>query len=247
LFPLGRTWIRLALSESSLLPTASQRALFRDSPARTWTPPDTTTTRQPRDPIRALVFGLDRWLCRHSGMIYFSSNPNCILRVERSRAEREIRLSDGVVVARGDPILDLHFWNEQMPQTSAKPGLGWGGRFGRQLIRSFGELAAAIDDDPRLRDAVAIRGRLAFAAARNRDDMRRFGHWFGLETPAKPERLPLGRRVHDAAEDIWLVALSYAFNPGSLRGRQMLRRRDDLWMSKATLLARYEVKRRDAA
>lgn len=180
-------------------------------------------------------------------MVYFSDNPNCILRVERSRADSEIRLSDGVVVARGDPILDLHFWNEQMPQTSAKPGLGWGGRFGRQLLRSFGELAVATERDPRISDAVAIRGRLAFAAARNRDDMRRFGRWFGLETPAEPERLPLGRRVHDAAEDIWLVFLSYAFNPGSLRGRQMLRRRDDLWMSKASLLARYEVGRRDAA
>lgn len=180
-------------------------------------------------------------------MIYFSDNPECILRVERRRAERAITLSDGVVVAKGDPILELHFWNEQMPKTTAKPGLGWGGRFGRRLLRSFGELAAVIESDPRLCDAVAVRGRLAFAAARNRDDMRRFGHWFALETPVEPERLPLGRRLHDAAEDVYLVALSYAFNPGSLRGRQTLRRRDDLWMSKATLLARHGVKRKAAA
>ncbi|HEY1425737.1 MAG TPA: hypothetical protein VGF50_03615 [Caulobacteraceae bacterium] len=190
--------------------------------------------------------GFDRWLCRQSDMVYFSDSPNCILRVARSRADSEITLSDGVVVARGDPILELHFWNEQMPQTSANPGLGWGGRFGRQLIRSFGELAVAMQSDPRLSDAVAIRGRLAFAAARNLDDARRFGHWFGLETPAESQ-MPLGRRLHDAAEDFWLVALSYAFNPGSLRGRQISRRRDDLWMSRQVLLARYGAQRRAAA
>jgi hypothetical protein len=230
-----------------LLPTASRRALSQQSPAGTWTPPGSAAAPTPPDPIRALVLGVDRWLCRQSNMIYFSDDPDCILRVARNRADSDIVLSDGVAVARGDPILHLHFWNEQMPQTPAKPGLGWGGRFGRRLIRSFGELAVAMERDPRLSDAVAIRGRLAFAAARDSDDVRRFGHWFGLETPAEPGRLPLARRLHDAAEDVWLVALSYAFNPGSLRGRQMSRRRDDLWMSKDVLLARYGARRRAAA
>ena len=201
----------------------------------------------PRDPVRALVLGLDEWLRRQSGMLEYSTSPDCMLRVVKSRAESAMTLSDGVVVQRGDPILDLHFWNERIPQSSASQGLGWGGRFGRQLIRSFAELASAIESDPRLCDAVAIRGRLAFAGARNRDEMRRFGRWFGLETPAEAPRLPLGQRLCEAAEDIWLVLLSYAFNPGSLRGRQMVRRRDDLWMSKATLVARYRAKRKAAA
>jgi hypothetical protein len=170
-----------------------------------------------------------------------------MLRVARGRAERAMTLGGGVVVARGDPILELHFWNERLPQAAATRGLGWGGRFGRQLIRSFGELADAMKDDPRISDAVAIRGRLAFAAARNRDDTRRFAHWFGMETPAEAAPLPLGRRLHDAAEDIWLVALSYAFNPGCLRDRQLSRRRDDLWISTAALMARYGAKRRTAA
>jgi hypothetical protein len=77
--------------------------------------------------------------------------------------------------------------------------------------------------------------------------MRRFGHWFGLETPSDERRLPVGQRLHEAAEDIWLVFLSYAFNPGSLRGRQTVRRRDDLWMSKSALITRYRGKRKAAA
>jgi hypothetical protein len=180
-------------------------------------------------------------------MLEFSDRPDCMLRVVKIGAEAEITLRDGVVVSRGDPILELHFWNERIPQHSQTQGLGWGGRFGRRLIGSFAELAVAIERDPRLCDAVAIRGRLSFAGARNRDEMRRFGHWFGLETPAEARRLTLGRRIYEAGEDLWQLALSYAYNPGSLRGRQTVRRRDDLWMSKATLLARYRAKRRAAA
>lgn len=180
-------------------------------------------------------------------MLEFSDSAECMLRVARRRADCAMTLSDGVVVARGDPILELHFWNERIPQASATQGLGWGGRFGRRLIRSFAELAAAIETDPRICDAVAIRGRLAFAGTRNRDETRRFGRWFGLETPADDRPPALGQRVHDAAEDIWLVLLSYAFNPGSLRGRETLRRRDDLWMSRRTLVARYGGAKRKAA
>jgi hypothetical protein len=172
-------------------------------------------------------------------MLEFTADPDCILRVAPARADTGMTLSDGVVVARGDPILELHFWNERLPQASASQGLGWGGRFGRRLRRSFGALAAVIDTDPRLAHAVAIRGRLAFAGARNREETRRWGHWFGLETPAREAPPPLGRRVHDAAEDFWLLALAYAFNPGCLPARQLSRRRDDLWMSRASLKARY--------
>jgi hypothetical protein len=186
-----------------------------------------------------MVCGLDAWMRREQGMIEFCDDPGCILRVVRLPAEVELTLSDGVVVRRGDPILDLHFWNERLPQASAKPGLGWGGRFGRQLMRSFGSLAHAIDADPRISDAVAIRGRLAFAGSRNREESERFGRWFSLETPQATGREPLGRRLHDAAEDIWLVALTYTFNPGGLRHRSVVRRREDLWMSRSTLAARH--------
>jgi hypothetical protein len=182
---------------------------------------------------------LDAWIRRLQGFIEFSTSPTCMLRVVVIRAEREMRLSDGAVIQPGDAVIDIHFWNERLPKTSAGQGLGWGGRFGRQLRRSFVDLAAAIDADPRLAGAVAVRGRLAFAGARNRDEMRRFGQWFGFEGAEQTGSLPLRRRLHDAAEDIWLLALTWTFNPGCLPTRQMVRRREDLWISKAKLLERY--------
>jgi hypothetical protein len=180
------------------------------------------------------------------GITEFSDNPNCILRISLGTADHALTLADGVVVAPGDPVLDIHFWNERLPQAGESRGLGWGGRFGRQLLRSFAELAAAVDRDPDLAGAVAVRGRLAFAGARDGDDCRRFGAWFGFEATDPDRPLPLKRRLANLGEDIWLLALTYAFNPGALRGRAVLRRRDDLWISRPALLARYAAKQKRA-
>jgi hypothetical protein len=209
---------------------------------RAWTPPERPLRPTGVGP-QGLIRRLDAWIRRHEGIIEFSASPSCILRVVVTPAETDLKLSDGAVIARGDPIIDLHFWSERLPQTDSAPGLAWGGRFGRQLVRSFVDLAAAIDDDPRLRDAVAIRARLAFAGDRNRDAMHRFAHWFDFEGGEETGPPPLPRRLHDAAEDVWLVLLTWTFNPGSLRSRRMVRRREDLWISKAKLIDRYGPQR----
>jgi hypothetical protein len=211
-------------------------------PVKAWTPPERRLAED-RGALQGLVRRLDARIRKHEGIIEFSASASCILRVVVTRAETDLKLSDGAVIRRGDPIIDTHFWNERLPKTSDAPGLAWGGRFGRQLVRSFVDLAAAIDSDPRLRDAVAIRARLAFAGDRNRDAMHRFAHWFDFEGGEETGSRPWSRRLHDAAEDIWLVILTWTFNPGSLRSRRMVRRREDLWISKAKLQDRYGAQR----
>ncbi len=212
---------------------------------RAWTPPERPLAPQDGS-LQGQVRRLDAWIRRQQGFIEFSNSPTCMLRVVVKRAEQELRLSDGAVVRPGETFIDIHFWNERLPKAAASHGLGWGGRFGRALKRSFVDLAAAIDQDPRLAGAVAVRGRLAFAGARNRDEMRRFGAWFGFEL-IETGPLPLRRRVHDAAEDLWLLALTWTFNPGSLPTRQMIRKREDLWISKAKLVQQYRPRPRRRA
>jgi hypothetical protein len=226
------------LTDSSLAPSPTARPVVQAGSVRAWAPPERPLAPK-RGTLKRAVLGLDAWMREQQGILELNTSPTCILRVVMIRAEYDTRLSDGAVIRRGDRIVDLHFWNERMPKTSAGQGLGWGGRFGRQLRRSFVDLAAAIDSDPRLAGAVAVRGRLAFAGARNRDEMQRFGQWFGFESAAETGSLPLGRRLHDAAEDIWLLILTWTFNPGCLATRQMVRRREDLWISKAKLVERY--------
>ena len=230
------------MTDSSLVSSQTARTVGAAGPVRAWTPPE-----RPLAPkvgaLQQFVRRLDAWVRRRQGFIEFSESPTCMLRVVVTRADRELRLSDGAVIRPGETIIDIHFWNERLPKASACQGLGWGGRFGRALMRSFVDLAAAVDTDPRLAGAVAIRGRLAFANGRNREEMGRFGQWFGFESIEDIGPLPLRRRLHDAAEDLWLLALTWTFNPGSLRSRRMVRRREDLWISKAKLIDRYGPQR----
>lgn len=193
-----------------------------------------------RAPLKALLRGLDRRMRGSQGLIEFDSSPDCMVRVSVFPAAERIVLSDGVVVERGAPVLDIHFWNERLPQTS--PGIGFGGRFGRRLARSFGELSIAIQTDPKISHAVAVRGRLAFASERNQDEMARFGALFGFES-VKPSRISLALRLHDIAEDVWLFLLTWTYNPNSLKGRSFWRRRENLWVSKERLIEHYRRRR----
>lgn len=211
----------------------------RSSPLRSPDPPaetDASTRHGPGGPFKALVRAIDRRMRRSQGLIEFDAGPDCIIRVSFFGANHRLVLSDGVVVERGAPVLDIHFWNERLPQ--AAPGIAFGGQFGRRLARSFRDLSLAIQSDPRISHAVAVRGRLAFAGARRQDEMRRFGAWFGFESV--PSRMSLARRLHDTAEDIWLLLLTWTYNPKSLKGRALWRRREDLWISKQRLIRHYE-------
>jgi hypothetical protein len=225
------------LTDQSLPSSSAARTVA--APVQAWTPPGRPLAEERDGLVRGAILRLDAWLRRKQDFIEYSTSPTCILRVVVTEADTEVRLSDGVVVAPGELIIDLHFWNERMPQTTSEcQGLAWGGRFGRQLMRSIAELAHAVGQHPRLCDAVAVRARLSPSGERDQADAERFAHWFGFEYPSA-RRPPLARRLHDAAEDIWLLMLAWTFNPGSLRTRSIVRRRDDLWISKAGLVERY--------
>jgi hypothetical protein len=191
------------------------------------------------DPLRGAVRAVDGWMRRRQGIVEFTDDPTCILRISLEAADRELRLADGAVVNLGDRIVEMHFWNERLPQASGAIGLGWGGRFGRRLRRSLDDLAVALERDPRFSDVVALRGRLAFSGVRDSADSRRFGAWFGFEVAEETRPNTLRHRLHDIAEDFWLLALTYTFNPGALHGRSLVRRHDDMWISRARLIERY--------
>jgi len=162
-----------------------------------------------------------------------------MIRVTIRITNHNVILRDGVFLSAGDRFIDIHFLNERIPQSSDLRGLAWAGRFGRMLRQSFAELSVAIQADPRFHGIEAIRGRLAFSSERNRDEMRRFGAWFAFDDVEATVKPSLWERLHDALEDIWLFALAWAYNPGSLPGRTLIRRRDDLWISRKALLGRY--------
>jgi len=188
--------------------------------------------------VRRLILNLDESLRRERGVMEFVGGSG-ILRVAVIASDVDAVLPSGLVVKVGDPVIEVHFANERLPQASNGAGIGFGARLGRALLAGLAELAIGVEIDPRLRDAKAIIARLAFAGERNRGDTRRFAHRLGFETTDAPTRVPLARQFHDFGEDLWLVGLTWVFNRGSLKGRSVLRLREDMWMSRAQLIAHH--------
>lgn len=191
------------------------------------------------DLFTRLILGLDEKLKRDRGVVEFAASAKNILCIALVPSGSDVRLADGTTVASDDQIIEIHFAHQRMPQAADGAGIGWGARFGRQLTLSFRELAVAVERDPLLKDAKALRARLAFASERNRGDARRFGVRFRLETLEPPAPVSLSTKIHDFGEDLWLVALTWVFNRGALKGRSVLRMREDLWMSRNELVSHF--------
>src|SRR5262245_21660097 len=66
--------------------------------------------------LERIIFGLDGALRRWHSVIEFTSDPTCILRIRIGRIERDLILADGTCGRVGDRFIDLHLWNEQIPE-----------------------------------------------------------------------------------------------------------------------------------
>jgi hypothetical protein len=181
-------------------------------------------------------------LVRIYGVRSFTADPECILRIGSvpSILRQPVTLPDGTVLALGDKVIELHFWNEHLPvinDNGADMLMGW--QFTTRLVHSFRVLAEHVLNDPGLRTFAALHGRLGFIQGSDVESLKR---------PAA--RLGLLLELHDAAGlRFWRGAfwaglyswwLMWTFNPGTLRRKRF---RDvalsDLWMTRETLLARY--------
>ncbi len=90
-----------------------------------------------------------------------------------------------------------------------------------------------------MHDVAAFRARVAFASANRQRKMARIAGRFGLERLAVPVPLRLSQKVHDFFDNFWLVGLVWTFNPRALRGRVLARHRDEFWISRSALIARF--------
>jgi hypothetical protein len=194
---------------------------------------------QPRlPPAHRLVRALDAAL-RHILEIHeFTERPDCLLRISLGRAEEDTRLGDGTAVSRGDPIVELHLWNEQLP-SGADLTLARSNRLRRRMLSSLVELARYLEAEPSLAAVVAVRGRILCL---NNSQIEAFSH---LAAAAGFELIELGeaggvaRRLHDFLENLLHWALAWTFNPNALRAKGLRQSRCEVWISRRALAARY--------
>ena len=94
----------------------------------------------------------------------FTDDPACILRVALSVSARDIVLNDDVRIARGAPVLELHFWNERLPVLPRRgASLEWGIEAARRALFALpacrmSRMQAAVQSRPRAAWRIGIPG-----------------------------------------------------------------------------------------
>src|SRR5690348_13099575 len=116
--------------------------------------------------VQRFVMSIDRRLREQQRIQEYSTHPECLFRIEETRADQSLRLSDGTAVRMGEPVLKLHIWNERMPEMgSAGPTVGWARRASRAVELSLRELARAWDSNARWRGIEVICADMSLAVA----------------------------------------------------------------------------------
>lgn len=183
-----------------------------------------------RPPWAKLIFALDSWLRRREGVFEYSHKPDCIFRAQLSRLSSDVLLSDGTFGRPGDRVIDLHFWNEQIPLTPiAGNSLAWGCRFNRSFAKSLCELAQFLVSKPKLSDINIIRANI------NLGPLRRIATQHGFEAIRAPAEPSPWERVHRFGEDILYWLLTLACNSGRSWPNEFRRCRQLMYLSRRAL------------
>jgi hypothetical protein len=115
--------------------------------------------------LRQVIRGVDARLRRSIGIVEFDRSADALVRIAVGHAEREIRLSDGTRLRPGEPVLELHLWNEHLQRLPPEgPTLRWAVATRRQVARSLTRLAAYVLAAPELDGVKALCIKPAFAS-----------------------------------------------------------------------------------
>lgn len=188
--------------------------------------------------LREVIYRMDSLLRHRKGIWDFTDDRNCLFRISLITSELDICLSDGTQIANGDPLIELHFWNEHLPvMPSAGPSIAWAVRLSRQMHNSLALLDRYLEHEPSLNGVAALTGSPPFGSRLGEIQMARTGRRFGFEiVEPDPE---WGDGVHMVFDSMLLWGLGWAYNRPGLRGKRWLRHRYHLWISRTALRGRF--------
>ncbi len=187
--------------------------------------------------MRAVIRGFDRFLRWARGVFEFCDDPECILRLRLTRTPHELHLPGGIV-GKGEPMLELHLWNEHLPLPPAgAPDLAWAVRIGRMWVQSLHRVGRYMRDDPRVSGVRVIGGVTVLLFFGGHSGGVRLMERSGFTVV--PHRNPLGR-FGEFWQNVYAWGLMWAFNPASVRGRRLVHlRQAEIWMPADEFLQRY--------
>lgn len=187
------------------------------------------------------VFSLDRWLRRWHGIYEYTAHRDCLFRAERCLAQESLLLSDGVRVRRGDPLLKIHLWNEQMPAMRHDgPTFAWARRTSRAIEASLRELARHVSQCSDLDAVVAVYADMRLAPTKQCARLTRIVSRYGFEA-AQDSRIGRPGPLRLIGENILMVMLVLATNPIAFRAAVLRRGYARVVISRAKLLRSYRT------
>jgi YkoP domain len=190
--------------------------------------------------LSGAVLRLDQRLRRRIGVFEYSQNEDCLFRIRIGPAPAPMRLADGVTVEAGDPIVDLHIWNEHIePIVKMSGSLGWASRVRRSVVLSLEELSAFLDDERDLAGVRAICGNMGLGGSDRTDQLLRLCRTAGFERVPLLRDISPGEHMHRVGENMLGLLLTMAVNPKSARPSILARDRALVAMSRDELRRRY--------
>jgi hypothetical protein len=168
--------------------------------------------------LAEFVFALDARLRRRYAVVEYTRNPSCVFRLQIVRSQSELVLGDGTHLRRGDRIVQLHYWSEQIPPTPATGStIGWARHMTQSLEISLRELARYLAARSDLSDVSVIRADAVAIMGRESGQLTRIMGRYGFEVVTPPEPLSFAERLHRFGENILVSLMIFAQNARALR------------------------------
>ena len=189
--------------------------------------------------LAGAVFLLDSWLRRWHRVFEYTCDPRCIFRLQRMSATCGLKFSDGTVVEPGDPILNLHVWNEHMPPIGpGGPTLAWARRIRVMVDQSLRLLCQHINEDPATYGGIdVIRADITFGSADRSGQLARIAAIFGFRSVR--EDLRGANRLRRLGDNILMLLLVAAANPAAARWSVLRRDHAIAYLPRRVLDQRY--------
>jgi hypothetical protein len=193
-----------------------------------------------------LVPFIDWILRRLNGIFEFDQDERCILRISLNICRSDAILSDGTVICQGEPIGELHFWNERIPPIPKNGAdLPWALAFQRRVVYSFGSLAEYVSSEPAFSRVRAFHGTPPFGGRFGDAQIADMAQRWGFEIIEKPAPRGLWNRFYQFWDSFYAWGLMLAFNPGSLQDKHLTKlHRNQWWITRQVLIHRYLARRK---